>query len=166
MDREQCCIPFFQMLNLLMERLGLDGNNHSLVQYHFENNTFGKSEKRRNDCYFYLFSNCEKFIITYSQRIIQLCIQIVTSLRPIFGTFTFIRRFKSGNFTLRKKWKNTFITEEFFSDCDYTFLTCCIDTDVAVFGCKSTPYSSARGGLFGSCITNLAPAFLLNLLSM
>ena len=45
MDREQCCIPFFQMLNLLMEQLGSDGSNYSLVQYHFENNTFGKSEK-------------------------------------------------------------------------------------------------------------------------
>ena len=29
-----------------MEQLGSDGSNYILVQYHFENNTFGKSERK------------------------------------------------------------------------------------------------------------------------
>ena len=45
-------------------------------------------------------------------------------------------------------------------------ITCWIDAELAVFGCKSIPYSSANGGLFGLWMISLAPAFLLNLFNI
>ena len=38
--------------------------------------------------------------------------------------------------------------------------------ELAVFGCKSKPYSSGSGAVLGSCTTTLAPALLLSLFNM
>ena len=50
--------------------------------------------------------------------------------------------------------------------CTYGSLTSCMATELAVFGCSSSPYSSGKGGSSGPCSTILAPAFLDNLFNM
>ena len=75
------------MLNLLMEQLGSDGSNYSLVQYHFENNTFGKSEKNEEKLTFQLYCKLTEIYYVQPKNNSTLCpdrIQFETNLQYIY----------------------------------------------------------------------------------
>lgn len=54
------------------------------------------------------------------------------------------------------------VDETWFVD----FQTFCMEIELAVFGCRSIPYSLGMARVVESWITNLAPAFFDSFLSM